>query len=262
MNAQTTEKQAVVLVPMKIISLLEVQSVYRLLRLMPTFIPALIAASMYKAVPNKACHKHLFLRRRRPYTTIRYVLPSFVPLPSFCIDPQRDRSKRQLLFSLAQQYPSSRHCPCLPPHPLSLVSRHPYHNTLLTLSHLRLQNMQGIKPGSRGSIRDVTVSGPDAMPPRQPGTEDIPRPEVRRRGSFNGKGSISLFEICSNARSTLLPRPQQLCSGRGRYRALCQETVLTIHQLPNLLVKRGERSNPFFVGTDQKEKRETRSNGR
>lgn len=116
---------------------------------------------------------HLFLRRRRPYTTRRYVLP--------------------------------HHRPCLPSHPLNLVSRHPYHNNLLTLSHNRMQDMQDIKPGSRGDMRDLASSSEDTMPPRQPGTEDHPRPEVRRRSSFNGEGSVSLFEILQQRAGHLTP---------------------------------------------------------
>ncbi|THY82130.1 hypothetical protein D6C95_08863 [Aureobasidium pullulans] len=59
------------------------------------------------------------------------------------------------------------------------ILSNPDHNPLLTLSHLRMQNMQDIKPRSRGgSMRDVVSSGEDTMPPRQPGTEDHPPPEV------------------------------------------------------------------------------------
>ncbi|CAD0015304.1 unnamed protein product, partial [Aureobasidium pullulans] len=57
------------------------------------------------------------------------------------------------------------------------ILSNPDHNPLLTLSHLRMQNMQDIKPRSRGgSMRDVVSSGEDTMPPRQPGTEDHPPP--------------------------------------------------------------------------------------
>ncbi|TIA17533.1 hypothetical protein D6C80_03931 [Aureobasidium pullulans] len=59
------------------------------------------------------------------------------------------------------------------------ILSNPDHNPLLTLLHLRMQNMQDIKPRSRGgSMRDVVSSGEDTMPPRQPGTEDHPPPEV------------------------------------------------------------------------------------
>jgi len=51
----------------------------------------------------------------------------------------------------------------------------------------------------------VTISGTDAIPPRQPGTEDHPRPELRRRSSFNGEASISLFEILQQREEHLTP---------------------------------------------------------
>lgn len=44
-------------------------------------------------------------------------------------------------------------------------------------------------------MRDVTISGADAIPPRRPDAKDILRPAVRRRHSHNGEGSISVFEI-------------------------------------------------------------------
>jgi len=43
-------------------------------------------------------------------------------------------------------------------------------------------------------VRDVTISGIDAIPPRLLGIEDIPRPAVRRRNLYNGEESISMFE--------------------------------------------------------------------
>lgn len=55
--------------------------------------------------------------------------------------------------------------------------------------------MQRIGTGSKGSVRDVTISGTDAIPPRLLGTEDIPRPAVRRRNLYNREESISMFEI-------------------------------------------------------------------
>lgn len=68
-----------------------------------------------------------------------------------------------------------------------------------------MQDMQDIKPRSRGDMRDLASSTEDTMPPRQPGTEDHPRPEVRRRGSYNGEGSVSLFEILQQRAGHLTP---------------------------------------------------------
>lgn len=75
--------------------------------------------------------------------------------------------------------------------------------------------MQRIRTGSRGSVRDVTISGtdaipsrllgPDAIPPRLLGTEDIPRPAVRRRNLYNGEESISMFEILQQREDHLTP---------------------------------------------------------
>lgn len=65
--------------------------------------------------------------------------------------------------------------------------------------------MQRIRTGRRGSIRDVTISGTDAIPPRQPGIEDHLRPEVRRRYLYNGEASISLFEILQQREEHLTP---------------------------------------------------------
>jgi len=65
--------------------------------------------------------------------------------------------------------------------------------------------MQRIRTGSRGSVRDVTISGTDAIPPRLLGIEDILRPAVHRRNLYNGEESISMFETLQQREEHLTP---------------------------------------------------------